>query len=404
MPRNQENTARKPGQKKDYYKLPRAKQAIFTVGKSFQYTAKGMMMPDPTEYSVSNNSTLLQAMQKMDECRRKLLILLDDDGRYLNLLSIGDIQRALVAGRDLNATVNSIKIEPKLVANDSDNSADIKDLMLRLRLEFMPVINKEKRIVKIIDWSDYFSKRVSPRRQISIPVVIMAGGQGTRLRPMSSVFPKPLMPLGDHTILEEIINRFSEQGCTDFFLTLNYKSDLIEHYIETTPSLKSKEIKYILEREPLGTAGSLAYLRGKIHERFFVSNCDIVLDQDMSEVCNFHEAGNYDITLVSAYKHIRIDYGTLTTSPRGELLSMVEKPSLNMQLNTGVYLLEPHLLSLIPEGTHMHLTDLIHTARSKGYKAGVFPITEHSWYDIGEWQEYVKTVKRLYPEGNFNGL
>lgn len=354
------------------------------------------------EYCVSQNATLLEALKTMDIVSTKLLIICSDKGYYLNLISIGDIQRAILSGIDLKEKLENIQIETKVVMNSPSTLDSVKSKIIELRCEFMPVLDEYGKIEKIYFWNDLFKNdRIESNRKISLPVVIMAGGMGTRLKPISNVFPKPLTPIGNGTIVEEIMERFSSYGCSDFFMSINYKKELIKYYLNNT---KFNNVKYFVESKPLGTAGSLSLLKGKIEKTFFVSNCDILIEQDLAELYDYHKNNNNEITIVAALKHIPISYGTLESGENGLLKEMKEKPELTIKINAGVYILEPHLLNMIPENKFYHITDLIEDIIKNNGRIGVFPISEKSWFDIGEWPEYVKTVKHLSDTDNFTGL
>ncbi|WP_016956770.1 nucleotidyltransferase family protein [Catenovulum agarivorans] len=357
------------------------------------------------ELFISEKQTLLFALKLMDKLGRKLLIVVDQNAKYLTLLSIGDVQRAIISDVDLNSSIESTVLESKLVASHVDSIQKIKKMMVKIRCEFMPVIDSEANVVKIYFWTDLFGKLQLPvtNSRVDAPVVLMAGGQGTRLKPISNVLPKPLIPVGDKTIIESIMSQFSDIGCKHFYVSVNYKKDLIEHFLNqlVTPSIN---IRYVYEEKPLGTAGALAFLKDEINQTFFLSNCDILLQQDLSQLYDFHKSNNNEITLVSALKHHRLSYGTITTKEDGLLDSLNEKPELTFKINAGVYVLEPHLLKEIPNNTFYHITDLINTVKERGGRVGVFPVSEKSWFDIGEWPEYIKTVRHFNGDENFLGL
>jgi NDP-sugar pyrophosphorylase family protein len=220
----------------------------------------------------------------------------------------------------------------------------------------------------------------------------MAGGKGTRLRPLTNVFPKPLLPINEKTIIEDIMDRFVGVGCNEFHISVNYKAQTIKDYFV---NLNNSEysIDYFEEDKPLGTAGSMFLIKDKIHTTFFVSNCDILIDQDLSEIYEYHKSNKNKITIVSAMKNYKIPYGTIETSENGLLKSMDEKPELIFQINTGMYILEPEMLDLIPNNEFFHITELIEKVRKSGENVGVFPIGENSWQDIGNWDDYKKILK-----------
>ena len=327
---------------------------------------------------------ILYALKKMDELDVKSLIVSRSDVALVGILSIGDIQRAIIKNISLSEHVSSIlRANPRVLFNEQSES-EVKKIMVKYRMEFLPVIDSEtKHLLKVYFWEDFFpDKGIAPAKQFDLPVIIMAGGKGTRLRPLTNVIPKPLIPIGEKTMLEHIFDRFYTYGCKTFHISVNYKADLIEFY------LNQQNLPYTLsffrEEKPLGTAGSLALLKGKINETFFVSNCDILIEQDYSEMLDFHREKKNEITLVAALKHYPISYGTLETGEGGKLLSLQEKPELTFKINSGMYILEPHLIDEIPENEFYHITQLIEKILERGGNVGVFPVSEKSWKDVGE--------------------
>ena len=340
---------------------------------------------------IDSDKTLLDALRLMDEEDRKLMMVFEN-GKYKSLLSAGDIQRAIIANKKLETSViEVIRTENIRLAYESDSFESIKELMLQFRTEFMPVLNVAGELVDVHFWDDVFSSFKPELSQIDIPVVIMAGGKGTRLKPFSNILPKPLFPLGDKTIVETIMDKCHEVGCKRFFFSVNHKADFIKSYFDQLEG-ENYDIEYFKEDQPLGTAGSLHLIREKIKETFFVSNCDIVIDADYTEILKYHRKQKNEITMVVSLKHIKIPYGTVETCEGGQVTNLVEKPELTYMINAGFYILEPNLLSEIPVDSFYHITDLIESVRKRGGNVGAFPISEKSWCDIGEWAEYRSTL------------
>lgn len=342
------------------------------------------------ELKIEQTASIADALKQMDIVRRKLLMVFDDS-KFIALLSIGDIQRAIINNFDLKTDIKSILRNDYIYANVSESEESIKQKMLSIRAEFMPVLDDEDQLVKVYFWEDLFGVRQQPpKNQFDVPVVIMAGGLGTRLKPLTNVLPKPLIPIGDKTIIENIFERFAQHGSTNFYISVNYKAELIEYY------LKEQKLPYQLhffkEGKPMGTAGSLSLLKNKIKETFFVSNCDIVIEEDYSEILEYHRENKNEITIVAALKSISIPYGTILSGKEGELLELVEKPEINFKINSGMYILEPQVINEIPEDIFFHITQLIEKIKGRGGKVGVFPVSEKSWKDIGEWNEYLSVI------------
>lgn len=338
---------------------------------------------------IDQNSSISVALRKMDDKRTKLLIV-GSEKKFEGLLSIGDLQRAIIQNIDLNTTISNILRKDVIVASPEESIEEIKEMMFKIRAEFMPIVNHNKEVIDIVFWEDLLNtKKIPPSEKIKLPVVIMAGGQGSRLKPITNVLPKPLIPIGEKPIVEHIINRFVEVGCNEFLFSVNFKSELIEYYFNFI-NHPEYSIQYFKENKPLGTAGSLHLLKGIVKSTFFVSNCDIIIDQDYSEIYKYHKENKNEFTLVAALKHYKIPYGTIETEESGRLVSVEEKPEITYKINAGLYVLEPHLLNEIPTDEFFHITDLIQKIINRNGKVGVFPVSEKSWRDIGDWDEYLK--------------
>ncbi len=344
--------------------------------------------------SISKQEPILSALRQMDSSKVKLLLVLDD-GKFCSLLSIGDIQRAIIANVPLDSPVENILRKKVNVARVEDSREKIIARMRERRNDFMPIIDDDNNVVDIIFWEDISSfKEARIKSRFNLPVVIMAGGQGTRLRPLTNVLPKPLIPIGEQTMMEDIMDRFVDCGCHNFYISVNYKADFIRRYFENLDK-PQYNIEYFQEDKPLGTAGSLHLLKDRINSTFFVSNCDIIIDEDYSEILDYHRQNDNEITVVAALKNYSIPYGTLETGEGGQLTGLTEKPDLTFKINTGMYILEPHLIEEIPSDRLYHITFLIEKLIQEKRKVGVFPISEGSWTDIGNWDEYIKNFSNI---------
>ena len=339
---------------------------------------------------ISVEETLINAMKMMDKEGVKMLFVFEND-KFLGLLTIGDIQRAIIKNIDMNATISRILDKNKIYAKTSDSVEVIKKKMYDLRAECMPLVDENGELLDVYLWKDMFDGKKEERLdKIDVPVVIMAGGLGTRLKPLTNIIPKPLIPINEKTILETIIDQFEKIGCSKYYLSVNYKSELIEYYFANLD--KKHNITFLKEDKPLGTIGSVSLLKGKIDKPFFVSNCDIIVDQDYRDVFDYHVNNKNDITIVTAIKSFHIPYGVIETGENGLMKGISEKPDMSYMINTGVYILEPQLIDEIPENTFYHITDLIEKVMRKGGRVGCFPVSEKSWTDIGDWNEYLKII------------
>ena len=340
---------------------------------------------------VDASNTIIQTMKLMDDRRTKSLLVFDKE-HFMGMITNGDLQRAIIANKPFDATIDSVVDNTnKKYAHTDDDEEQIKSWMIEVRAEMMPVVDSAGNLVKVIFWNDLFDEtQKDNRKEIDLPVVIMAGGKGTRLKPITNVIPKPLIPVGDKTILEEIMNQFEGIGCKNFYMSVNYKSDMMRFYLDQLEH--HYNIEFFEETKPLGTIGSVSLLKGKIRSPFFVSNCDIIIDQDYRDVYEYHQNNHNDLTIVTAVKSFKIPYGVIETGNDGLMTGLQEKPDITYMINTGVYLLNAECINEIPEGEFFHITHLMEKIKVRGGRVGCFPVSEHAWRDMGEWPEYLKMI------------
>ncbi len=355
-----------------------------------------MSFPDRIQKRIiASDKTIIQTMKIMDDAYTKLLLVFDRDD-FLGIITNGDLQRAIIANIPFDTPIGKIvSREGKQFAHKGDDRERIKGWMLSKRAELMPVLDENGHLVDVIFWDDILSEspNADTREKIDLPVVIMAGGKGTRLKPITNVIPKPLVPVGDKTILEVILDQFEGIGCHKFFMSVNYKADMMKYYLS---QLDHKyDIEFFMEDKPLGTIGSVSLLKGKINTPFFVSNCDSINEQDYRDVWDYHLNNHNDMTIVTMVKSFQIPYGVIETGEDGLMTALKEKPEQTYQVNTGVYILNPELIDEIPEGEFFHITHLMEKVQSRGGRVGCFPVSEHSWKDMGEWPEYLKMINVL---------
>ena len=342
---------------------------------------------------ISPDLTLIAALKKMDEVKTKRLFVFNA-GKFDCILTMGDIQRAIIRNVALSSSIAGILDRGKIYAKEGDSLGSIKEVMLRENIDCMPVLNSEKEIVDVLFGVDVFQKsEEDAREKIDLPVIIMAGGKGTRLKPITNVIPKPLVPVGEKTILEVILDQFEGIGCHKFYMSVNYKADLMKYYLG---QLDHKyDIEFFMEDKPLGTIGSVSLLKGKITTPFFVSNCDSINEQDYRDVWDYHVQNRNDMTIVTMVKSFKIPYGVIETGEDGLMLNLKEKPEHTYMVNSGVYILNPELIDEIPEGEMFHITHLMEKVKTRGGRVGCFPVSEDSWHDMGEWPEYLKMINVL---------
>lgn len=345
------------------------------------------------DITIHPQATIKEAMEAMGKASEKVLLVVDDEQALLGALSDGDIRRYILRGGDLSGTIQgAYQADPIFIFKDDYDIERIKQILTKNRIVLIPILHKNRKIIDFVTWETVFgNNRDSEKQKLDAPVVIMAGGRGTRLEPFTRVLPKPLVPVGEKPVIDHIIDRFRAYGASEFYLTIHHMSKILRAYFEEkTPDYS---IGFAEESEPRGTAGSLKLLIDKLDGPFFVSNCDIIIEADYADIFRFHTKNNYDITLVASTKQFNIPYGICELNGEGSLKQIKEKPEYDFLANTGLYVLNPEVLELIPDNQLFHITHLIDRVKENGGSVGVYPISEQAWIDVGQWGEYRKALK-----------
>lgn len=339
-------------------------------------------------------ATLKESMQKLNETAEKILFVVDKSYKIVGTITDGDIRRGIINNMKFSAKVEKI-MNKKFIAvsyNMPDREKHIKQLMIDSGVEQIPVLDDNGVIIDVILWTAILGekKRLPAARLYPNQVVIMAGGEGKRLDPFTRILPKPLIPIGNKPVIEIIMERCYKSGFHKFIYSLNYKKEYIKLFLKENNF--PYHIDWIEEPDFLGTAGGLSLLKNKITDTFFVSNCDTLLEIDFKEVLNWHKEHEAAITIVGSHNEIKIPFGVLELS-NGGLEKILEKPVHDIIINTGAYVMEPEIISYIPEGKYMDMNELIEIVK-KDLNVSVYPIYS-GWLDIGQWQEYKKSLKLL---------
>lgn len=338
-------------------------------------------MKEIETYIVDKAYSLEQTMKAIDG-NSMGFALVCEGRRLFGIVTDGDIRRYLLTGGTLKESIcNAANKEPYFVHESERHLAAA--IMAQESIAVVPVVNDDHELVDII--FDNPNKNIPKKKNLNIPLVIMAGGKGTRLWPYTDILPKPLIPIDGITITEQIMNRFSEYGCNDVYIIVNYMKDFIKAYFKEKTVRQS--IHFIEEENFLGTGGGLKYIKGLINETFFMTNCDVLIDCDYAKILDFHKERENTITMICAKKNMVIPYGTIEIDDKQQIISMKEKPAIEYNINTGVYLIEPELLELIPKNESIHFPQLIELAMRHSQKAGTYIIDGEQWMDMGQMEE-----------------
>ena len=338
---------------------------------------------------IEEDKNILEAMRQIDKSGKKILFV-HKDHRLRASLTDGDIRRLILRKGNLQLTVkDAANYHPKyLYENESDLAIHI---IKEQRIDAVPIVDKEHVIKKIVFADNSLLEFDMFEREI--PIVIMAGGLGTRLSPYTNILPKPLIPVGDYPIVEHIINRFSTYGCRQFYMIVNYKRNMIKAYFDELD--KDYQIEFITEEKILGTGGGISLLKGKIKETFILTNCDILIDDDLTKAYRQHvESGNL-ITMICSLKNFIIPYGVVSVGENGTIESIKEKPNIPYFTNTGCYFVEPKVVEDLTYNEPIDFFFFFKKYMAEGKTVGVYPISEKAWLDMGQLDELEKMKARL---------
>lgn len=347
---------------------------------------------DIHNFIVEEDMSVIETMQQIDSGARGIAFVCL--GRKLRaVVTDGDIRRYILRGGDLKRPVSEIAHSHPICLT-SDEKGQAADVMRRNFITAVPIINAEREIIDIRFWREEIQDKKENREQsLGIPLVIMAGGKGTRLRPYTDILPKPLIPVGDRTITEHIIDRFAEYGCNRVTMIVNYKKNFIKAYFADKEV--KRDINFVEEQDYLGTGGGLRLLSGQIDGTFFMSNCDILIQADYADILEYHRKSENMVTIVCAQKDFEVPYGTVCLNQDNRIVKMEEKPRFDYHVNTGFYVIEPSFLEHIPKDTFIHITDVLENCIWNGDKIGAYLIQPDAWMDMGQLDELEKMRERM---------
>lgn len=352
------------------------------------------MMKLQKKFLINKKNSIEEAMKKIKINGSRTLLVIEKNSRLIGTLSEGDIQKALIINSDVSVNISKIyNKKPKNIKEGNIENSDIANIFIEGQYGILPVVDKNKKLKKIITWSDIFRPDKNHIKLKNIDVVIMAGGKGERLRPYTQILPKPLVPINNKPMLEHIIENFQYFNFNKFHLILNHQANLIKSYFDNIK--KNLKINYIKEPKVLGTAGGLRYLNKISSDDFIVANCDTLFKINYAKLYKYHKQNNNLMTVVVSNSRHTFQYGFCKTN-KNKLLSIVEKPKFNFTVNTGLYLFNKKIIKLIPKGKKFDMTDLIKKCLDIKKNINVFKISPSSWNDLGQIKEFTKISKNYH--------
>lgn len=330
-----------------------------------------------------------EALKLLNKSKSEVLLVVDENNRLIGTVTDGDVRRALLENVSLSEPISKVMHKSPITLRESDYKS-ATEYMRQYGIKQIPVVNDTGEVADLILWEDIIYT-VYPAKDKNNYVFIPAGGKGVRLDPFTRILPKPLIPIGDKPIIETILERFLKYGFNKFIISLNYKADMIKSYFaENSNNFK---IEYVKEEKELGTGGSLSLIRGRIVDSLIISNCDVMTDIDFEELLDYHKKNAFHATVVGTAKNVKIPYGVLKIE-NGMFLDIIEKPEYDFIVNSGIYIVEPDVINLTSENSHLNMPDLLIMAKNKGLRIGVYPFNGE-WIDIGQWEEYRRAIEHI---------
>jgi dTDP-glucose pyrophosphorylase len=348
------------------------------------------MKEDIKKILVSPASSIKKTLEIIDKGVKQIALVVDDKNKLLGTVTDGDIRRAILDGKDLESSVDTVMNKNYTALSIDSDREKVKNTFKNQEINQIPLVDKNNIVRDIVLINDILKNKSKNNY-----VVLMAGGLGTRLRPLTEDIPKPLLPVGDKPILETIIEQFISFGFNNFIITVNYKADKIRDYFDNGEKYNAN-ITYIEEEKRLGTAGSLSLIEKKIDEPFFLMNADLLTKLNFDSMLRYHLNKDNILTIASREYKYEVPYGVLEVENE-KVISLEEKPDHKFFVSAGAYILNPDLLSRIPKDEYYDITELIDILLNENKDVGTFPIHEY-WLDIGQHEDYKQAKDEYWSE------
>ncbi len=333
-------------------------------------------MENVSEICLNSKDNLFNALKNLEKFNAQIVLVIDEQGKLIGTISDGDIRRNLIIGNSLETKVSEI-MNKNFISVDKDlNKQNILEIMRTKEINQVPVIDNDGKVIDII----LLRELIKITKKCENPVLIMAGGIGTRLMPFTENCPKPMLRVGEKPILEILLEQLIENGFSNFYISVNYLKEKIIDYFNDGKKW-NVNIKYLIENKRLGTAGALSLLPKELKEIFIVINGDVLTKFNIYQLLDFHKRNHSFATICAREYEFQIPFGVIK-SKGIELSEIVEKPTYKSYINAGVYTFEPEVLKLIKSNEYLDMPELIEIIRNSKKKINVCPIHEY-WIDIG---------------------
>ncbi|WP_017211315.1 nucleotidyltransferase family protein [Clostridium beijerinckii] len=333
---------------------------------------------------IQENTKIIDAMGLIDKNAKGILIVVDSFNKILGTITDGDIRRAILGEKSIKTPIKELYNKECIYVYENKNINSIKRCFIENKIKFIPVVDNNKEVIDYYEIDDFINYNTMEKDN---PVLIMAGGLGTRLKPLTDEIPKPMLKVGSKPILQSIIEQFKEYGFTNILISVNYKANIIENYFRDGRDF-GVSIKYIKETKRLGTAGAIKLAEEYLNKPFFVINGDILTSVSFHNMLQYHQNNKALMTVGSRVYETQVPYGVLGVEETC-ITSLHEKPVYSYNVSGGIYVLNPEVIKNIPRNEYFDITELINKIINENGRISSFPISDY-WIDIGKVEDYYK--------------
>ena len=331
---------------------------------------------------LKQNATIKEALGIIDSGAMQIALVVDDNDKLLGTLTDGDIRRGILRGLDLDSSIETIVFKEPAIAKISSTKEEILKIALSKKLHQIPIVDDNGIVLDLKEIEELVEPKIKTNR-----VILMVGGLGTRLRPLTQDMPKPMLKVGNKPILQTIVEKFAEYGFVNITMCVNFNASIIRDYFGDGKEF-GVNIDYVLEEKRMGTAGALSLLKERPSEPFFVMNGDLLTNVNFEHIFNYHTLHKATATMCVREYDYEVPYGVVKMNDN-KITAIAEKPVQKFFVSAGIYMLSPEILDLIPQDEFYDMPTLFEKAIAQDKNVISFPIHEY-WIDIGRLEEYQK--------------
>lgn len=326
------------------------------------------------------NATIKEALEIIDSGAMQIALVVDDNDKLLGTLTDGDIRRGILMGLDLDSSIETIVFKEPAVAKISSTKEEILKIALSKKLHQIPIVDDNGIVLDLKEIEELVEPKIKTNR-----VILMVGGLGTRLRPLTQDMPKPMLKVGNKPILQTIVEKFAEYGFVNITMCVNFNASIIRDYFGDGKEF-GVNIDYVLEQKRMGTAGALSLLKERPSEPFFVMNGDLLTNVNFEHIFNYHMLNKATATMCVREYDYEVPYGVVKMNDN-KIIEIAEKPVQKFFVSAGIYMLSPEILDLIAKNEFYDMPALFEKLIKLSKNVISFPIREY-WLDIGRMEEY----------------